>query len=130
MLYQLFTDLGNFFEKPNFYTLVHFCLNKEKPIENLINQEASKNLKSDPSLLSKIKELARCLKFSDFHKLALFFCFDELTNCERELRLSKCELTSLTDLIHFMSIQLELSDEPIAKEVIAKIREGFNIVPK
>ncbi|XP_015786178.1 CCR4-NOT transcription complex subunit 1 [Tetranychus urticae] len=158
ILCQLFSDLGSFFEKPNFSTLIRFSFNKG-PFKNKISdssntesntadcssvgnslngasnnnrsQESSgaagvtQNNSSDLSVVNKVRELCKCLKLNDTHKLALLLCLDELDSAEREVQLSKCDFISIPELTYFMLSQLHSSKEPFAKESIEKIKEDL-----
>lgn len=154
LLYQLYTDLGPLFNKPNFATLVNYALLRSVNIEEGLygyclrspgsradSQSSFSNLglgvpttsdtnesqldhPTDQALVNQVTELVKCLKLTEIEKFALYFCLNELKCCEKEVDLSKCDFSTSSELTHYILTHLYCSSDQKAKYFAKKIEEG------
>lgn len=118
---QLYSDLGNLFEKPNFASILQYSLQTSDQQNN--NQSSA----AADEIVPKICDLSKCLKLSELQKLAIFvglglFEFDK----HQPVDLKKCRFQSDPQLTQFLLTKLLLltDQQPNISELLNLIQKG------
>jgi len=115
---QLFSDLGNLFDKANFVSILQFALQYD---------QSSVDLVDDRELAQRISDLSKCLKLSELQKLSIFVCLNFL-DFDKQVDLKKCKFQSDLQLTHLLlSKLLVCSDQPNVAELLDQIRKELQI---
>lgn len=149
LLQQLYSDLGDLFERPNFTSLLRYALepvlvhddeiSQDQPAQSSARQSQSKQSSAiafsayscSPTsadvnqFRERLALLFKCLPdFNELQKLAICFCFD-LLDLEGLVDLNQCTYTSNCLLSHFILTQLNtVQDDSRAANIAKAIKEG------
>lgn len=117
---QLYSDLGNLFDKSNFISIIQFSLQSSS-----LDQQNSKSTE----LAQRICDLCKCLKLSELQKLSIFICLN-LFDFDQQIDLKKCKFQSEPQLTQFLlSKLLILADqEPKILDFLNLIKKGMYFV--